>query len=161
MTNSDQKRPRKARWLVIGLIVSAGFNLLIIGAAIGMAFHWRSIGPPLLGSYYGMPGLTVIAHTLDKKERAAIGEKLSMKGLNLRQRRNDLDRQMQEMVEVLNDADFDRDKIDAVFLRHREAVNRQLQLGHEMLTDHFSAMSPQQRRELAAGIAERGRRKYR
>lgn len=152
--------PAKKRlpWAKIILVLSLGFNLLIVGLVVGAKFgddrrpggNARSLG---LGPYFS---------ALSDVDKRAIGQSARQAAGPLRDSRKALRRQSQEFIAALRADPFDPSAIANLLAAQRQQVSGLQTQGQKLLLERIEAMTPEERSAYADQVVEalkRGPRK--
>lgn len=134
--------PSHLPWSKIILVLSLGLNLVFLGL-IGGAF--LRDGPP--GRPTTVRELTFgsLTEALSKDDREALRRSFQQSAPDLRGQRREMESDVAEFLTVLRAPDFQRDKVEALFLRNDERMDRRHALGQSLMLDLLAAMTPDAR----------------
>lgn len=158
------------RWVFWALLVSAGVNLLLIGAVVGHLLHRQPFAERVTASWRGGPpsgGIERVLRSLDPEQRKQIQNLFS-------QKRKDLQPDFAALAEAREDArkafaeePFSPEAAAAALMKVREKNNAVQTEMHAGLIEAAMRMPPEARaklgdlRWLGRGSGERGDRKER
>ena len=135
----------------IALAVSLTLNVFILGGAAG-AFFWRSA--PL--STQSDQGLAGAAQTLEPTQRQAFRQALAKAKSDAQSDTQAARDARDKLVHLLNEADLDRNAIDATLEMTRAADIRVRAHIEAAVMDFAESLDPKSRALLISGLASRG-----
>jgi len=145
-----QPAPRQgaSRLLKVVLFLSLALNLLIVGAVAGMILAHRPGDDPRLRD----AGLGPLAFVLDREQRDALRGQLKGHERDLRRNRVALRGDLQRLLQALRSDPFDPAVLQAILQDQARTVADRQQIGHQALVEAITAVSPDQRRDMADRI---------
>ncbi len=152
------------RWLKPVLVLSLAVNLLVIGAAIGLALYWPRHDFAEGSRIFGISGLAVLSGALDDRHKRSIGVEIRGRKGGLRELRELAGGNAARLIEVLRAEPFAPLELEEHFRQQRDHAMNMLADGHELLAPRIIAMTPEERNRFAdrieAGLGKRGRRHH-
>ena len=141
----------KAKWLVIGLVVSLTLNLALAGFLIG-----RASGPPPWhrSAFDPIAGLPRLMHFLPKERRRELLEQ-QPRG-QVRAALRDMRRAQRAMDQALAAEPFDAEALAAALARYREHFAAGQERAHATFLAMASELTPQERQRLLKSLRRRG-----
>lgn len=137
------QKPNKAMQII--LVLSLALNVAVIGAVAGLALssqNQRSM-PQRVSFEFG-----AIGRVLDRKDRRAIGDEIRKNGPRPMSR-NAQSAQVGEIADALRATPFDPDLLTSLMAEMRDQSSRVQQNAQTAFVAHITAMSPEDRVELA------------
>jgi len=146
MDNASPSKP--SRLLRVVLILSLGFNLVIVGLVAGAAVSGRfSDNPPRSFDL----SLGPFVRTLDQDSRREIGKEIRRSGGT---QRFDMRGHMQEILVALQAEPFDADAFGALMERQNDHVAGVQSRARTALLSHLSQMTSAERADFADRLQE-------
>jgi uncharacterized membrane protein len=148
-------RPGSTRWGRWLLIVSLAFNVLVIGAMVGRAYHFRH-GAAVVAPVGGGPNLVGFVGTLTADRRATVWTSTGDERRALRPLRASLREARAVLREALATEPFDAQRVDAANAKLIEAEVALRAASQRLITRIASILTPEERRRFATHIAGEG-----
>ncbi len=148
----DMKTNPKRRWLRIGLIVSLGLNVLIIGAIGGAILRG---GPPSHvrpGADISALGLRPYYRSLDEAGQAALRESVAQSKGEYFAGRKAMRAHLKALAALLAAEPYDAEAVRGELRGQAERVSANVAFGHKLLLQQIDAMSPEERQALAENL---------
>lgn len=149
------------KWVMPALAVSAAINIFIIGLMLGQAVKNRDFPPPpaLQGEKSGALTLRRISRFLPEKDRDEIRKAARERLRNLRPYAMERRRIQRRIRDLLAAPDLDLDALDAEMERLKEVTITLREGPQDLIFDILPRLSLEQRRELAANLFKRRKKK--
>jgi uncharacterized membrane protein len=138
------RRPR--RWTRILLVISLGFNLVILGLAGGHELSRVLHGPRPPVRELGFGPFT---EALSPQDRHAMLRDFLRQAKGFAAQRREMRSDFRSLIRALKAEPYDPATFAAVMARQRARTDHWLTLGQKLLQDRIAAMSPQQRAAFA------------
>lgn len=145
MTPATVKQP--GRGLRIALAVSVAINLAVAGIVAGAAFHGG--GP--MGARGAVRDLGFGAYTeaLSREDRTALRQAYMAKSPNLRATRNQMRRDVADVLAALRASPFDADRLAVAMDVQGKRMSDQFVTGQQLMQEFFAKMTPEARAQFA------------
>ena len=141
----------KARWLVIGLVVSLVLNLALAGFLVGRA---SGPSPWHRGAFDPVAGLPRLLGFLPKERRRALMEQHPRP--QLREPLRDMRRAQRAMDEALTGEPFDATALAAALGRYRQHFAAAQERSHAAFAAIAGELTPEERRRFVESLRRRG-----
>jgi uncharacterized membrane protein len=162
MTGAKQALSRGARpWMKGLLAVSLALNLLVLGVIVGARVDDHARRPDhRSGESRGAfdPALGPFSRALPDPYRSQAVEDLRERAGDIRDNRAVLAAQVDEMIALLRDDEFDQAALRAVLEAQSEAFRARGQVGRDVVLEQISRMSARDRALLAERLEKGFRR---
>lgn len=148
----DAQRRGMKPWLRVLLILSLALNFLIIGTVGGAMLtwsKWQSNHPPRLDLASGP-----LTKALSREERHAIGKKMRQAYKAGSAPRVNLRRDLRALVADIRKDPFDPKALEERLAGQRTVIGARYELGHKLLVEHLTQMTPQERAAYADRLTE-------
>ncbi len=133
----------RTHWLVLGLLVSIGLNLLVVGMFAGRAM---SGGPGMAP----MPlNLGWVIRDLDEETRESLRPRLIDHARQARPLRRDVHEAQREFDRLLVKEDLNEAELKDALSNLRASTDRYEQTMHVMMAEIIAGLAPDQRRKIA------------
>jgi len=149
------QRPSPSRWGRWLLIASLAFNVLVIGAMVGRAYHFRH-GAAVVGPVGGGPNLVGFVGTLAADRRVTVWTSTGTERRELRPLRAAMREARAVLREALATEPFDAKRVDEA---HAKLIETEVALrvaSQRLITRIASILTPEERRRFATHIAGDG-----
>ncbi len=164
MDGQRQQPSGRRRWLKVILVLSLAANLLVVGAAIGLALYWPRNDFAEGSRIFGISGLGVLSGALDDQYKRSIGVEIRGRKDGLRELREAANRNASRLIEILRAEPFDPLELEEHFRQQRDHAMNMLTDGHDLLAPRIIAMTRDERNRFAdrieAGLRKRGQRHH-
>lgn len=147
---TKEKSPRRL-WKIL-LVVSLGFNLVVVGMVAGALWN----GPPerhhadtrALSSL----GLRPYVRAMNDAQRASLKARLDKGGAQDLPSRETFRNHIKALSAAVRQVPYDPAAVQAVLAAQRETTGERIILGQTLLLEELAAMSPQDREAFAAAL---------
>ena len=153
---AETKSPRL--WLRIVLFLSLALNLAVVGVAVGVFARFgphKDAHPPRGDQVSG-----VYTHALTAQDRRRIGREMFRNQRNTLPSRQEMAADYAAMVATLRVQPFDADAAGAILHRQIEFGQRRAELGHGLLLQRLTEMSPEERAAYADRLENALRQRF-
>ncbi len=138
--------PTRWPWAKIVLVMSLGLNLLFLGLIGGAVLRDGPQGRHATVRDLNFGSLT---EALSKDDRETLRRAFQRGAPDLRAQRSEAERDLADLLTVLRAPDFQREKVEALFVRNHERTARRQELGQDLALDLLVAMTPDVRNAFA------------
>lgn len=152
MAEEENSGGSKWNWLRIALIASLCVNLLVLSAVGGVLLQWSGWKHRDVGRFMSPAGLGPIVQAFDRDRRSELGRNVRARGFGPHSFESAGRSQLDRLIAVLNERPYRPAELDARFAEQREAFLVRMEAGHELLAEQISAMSDEERSELASRL---------
>lgn len=152
MAEEEMPGGSKRNWLRIALIASLCVNLLVVGAVGGVLIKWSGWQHRDIGRLMSPAGLSPIVQAFDRDRRSKLGRNVRERGFGPRSFESAGRSQLEGLIAVLNERPYRPEELDARFAEQRRSFLVRMEAGHELLAEQISAMSDEERSELASRL---------
>ncbi len=138
---SEAKKPKSGKWVKLVLILSLGLNLAVVSFVIGITIK----GPPDRARLQNSDAVAFLSYALPKQHRREIRREMVAHREALRSNRNALHGLRAEMIEILQEEDFDLAKVAVILERQRGHFLSLGELAHDALLNRIAVLTPEER----------------
>ena len=128
------------------LILSLGFNLVILGLFGGHELSRALHGPPPPVRALGFGPFT---HALSRDDRHALLRDFREQAKGFAEQRKAMRSDFEELISTLKAQPFDKAKLEEIMARQQVRTESWLELGQKLLQQRIDAMSPKERAAFA------------
>jgi uncharacterized membrane protein len=149
-------KPRRRRWLRIGLMLSLAFNLLFVGFATAKVYqhHWgRGHGGGHLR--YVMAEARSFGRSLPRERRHELRDLVLAHRDEFRGERANVEEAVRALASTLGDSEFDRGTLETAIAGLQHQGNELLTRGGEVVVEVLMALTEEERLEFSRRLLER------
>lgn len=156
---SEDNKPRSPKWVKVVLVISLAMNLAVAGLVLGTFARGDGLRDRVEHSIaLRSLGLGPFSRALSPEDRDELRGRVTRDGVELREERRAVGRELRRIEQALRADPFDRAGVEAALARSRNLVVSLQEIGHTALLDQIETMSFEDRIALADSLEEVTRR---